>query len=145
MKKASLTPLIIASSICCLCISVAAFAYWDLTRFQHIEPPLVAEPAVIDFGKIEGQHTVRGTSSIKNTTKKPLRLLHAIVSCTCNDVKLKQGKLLPGETTELQVDWDVRGRNGLTGSSLAIVYVLDNEKQQILTVNLKADVKVNVP
>lgn len=60
-------------------------------------------------------------------------------------MKLKQGELLPGETTELLVDWDVRGRTGLTGTSLAIVYVLDNEQQQILTVNLNADITASVP
>lgn len=64
MKKASLKPVIIALSICCLCISVAAFAYWDLTRFQQQQPPLIVKPAVIDFGKIEAQDSVRGTSSI---------------------------------------------------------------------------------
>jgi len=141
MKKRPLLLFINALSICCLCIGVAAFVYWDLTRFPPPPTlPLIAEPAVINFGDVRENDVVRGTSSIKNTTKKPIRVLHAIISCSCNDVKLKQGELLPGEATELSVNWDLRGRTGTTTASLEIVYVLDNEHQQILPIRLRANV-----
>ena len=141
MKKPSLFPFINSLAICALCLGIAAFYYWDLTRFPPQPlPPLIAVPAVIDFGDIQGQDVVQGTSSIKNTTKKPVRLLHAVVSCSCSDVKLRQGELLPGETTELSVTWDLRGRTGTTAASLSIVYVLEDDLQQMLTINLRAKI-----
>ena len=149
MKKPSLLPFINALSICLLSVSIAAFYYWDLTRFPPLppppSPPLLAEPAVIDFGDIQEKDVVQGNviqgrATIKNTTDKPIRILHAIISCTCNNVRLRQGELFPGETTELSVDWDLRGRTGVTTASLVIVYVLDNDIQQFLSVGLKANI-----
>jgi len=140
MNKTSSLPIFVALTVCGLCVPVAAYTYWDLSQPQLSPlPPLVAEPSIIDFGDIQGQNVVRGTSIIKNTTEQPIRILHVIVSCTCNDVTLRQGELLPGKTTELSVDWDIRGRMGNTAASLAIVYVLD-DIQQILPVNLQAHV-----
>ena len=142
MKKKSLLPFVSALSVCCLCLSIAIFVYWDLTRFPTpLLPPLIAEPAVIDFGEIQGQGIVQGKSSIKNTTKQPIRILHTIISCSCNNVRLKQGELLQGEVTELLVDWDLRGRAGNTTVSLAVVYVLEgDDMQQVLPVKLRANV-----
>jgi hypothetical protein len=40
----------------------------------------------------------------------------------------------------LSVDWDVRGRSGVTAASLGIVYVMDNDVQQVLPVKLTANV-----
>jgi len=143
-KKPSLFPVVNALLVCCLCAGVAAFAYWDLTRFQQPLPPLIAEPAVIDFGDIQGIERVRGTTSIKNTTKQSIRILRVIVSCRCGDVNLRIGELLPGETTELSVSWDVRGRTGRTEETLAIAYVLDDGlQQQLLPVRLRANVVAN--
>jgi len=143
MKKPSLLPIIIALSVCGSCIGIAAFFYWDLTRFEHPLPPLIAEPAVIDFGEIQGQDVVQGMTSVKNTTKNSIRILRVVVSCSCGDVKLRQGELLPGETTELSMVWDVHGRAGMTESSLAVVYVLDNGLQHILPVQLRANIIAN--
>ena len=141
MKKPSLLPMIVASLICGLCLGVVGFHYWEMTRFSPPpQPPLIAEPAVIDFGNVQGQDVVQGTSSINNTTKKPIRILHVVVSCACGNIKLREGELLPGEATELSVDWDLRGRTGNTAASLAIVYVMDEDTQQVLTVKLKANV-----
>jgi len=63
-----------------------------------------------------------------------------VVSCRCGDVQLRQGELLPGETTELSVSWDLRGRSGETKETLAILYVLDDDEQQFLSVGLRANV-----
>jgi hypothetical protein len=122
-------------TICGICTAVAIYTYLDLPRL----PPLVAEPAIIDFGDIQGQDIVRGTSKIKNTTSQPIQILHVIVSCTCGTVTLKPGELLPRQSTELSAAWDLHGRSGNTSETLAIIYVLDG-KEQSLAVELRANV-----
>ena len=124
MKQPSLLSFFACLAVCGHCAAIAVYAYFDSPPL----PPLLAEPVVIDFGDIQGQYIVHGTSKIKNTTKKPIQIIRVVVSCTCGDVTLKQGEFLPGATTELSAAWNVHGRSGTTSESFAIVYVLDGQQ-----------------
>ncbi len=53
------------------------------------------------------------------------------------EVNLKAGKLLPGESEELSVFWDTRGRQGDTSTFISVIYVAEDGTQQALHIDLK--------
>ncbi len=135
MKKA--LPVYVSLAVCFMAVTVAAYHSWGLFQTPELlPPPLVADPPVIDFGTIEDE-IMHGSTFIKNVSKKPLRILHLLVSCSCSEAKLKAGELMPGQAEKLSVVWDTRGRQGETSTFISVVYVIDGETQQMLHVDLK--------
>ncbi len=144
MKHVVSFPLFLLCVTCFgLSVAIAVYAWYEPTRISPPPPSssLVAKPPVIDFGSIrEGK--VSGTSALTNVSKKPLRILHVFVSCSCSDVCLKEGIVPPGGSVELSVTWNTHGRLGKTKTSLSVIYFFDEieQYQQSLTVELRADV-----
>lgn len=139
MKRLKL-PFMICLAVCCLSSVMAIHAFRDLSHSPDFTVPLIAEPAKIDFGIVR-EDLVRGSTILSNRSNKPLRLLHVLVSCSCSEVQLRQGELMPDETAVLSVALDLRGRRGTTGTSIDVVYVTQDGIQWTLPVTLRAMVE----
>lgn len=133
--------------LCVACFGVSAvivvFAWHEPVHSSPLPPlpTLVADPQVIDFGKISAGR-VGGNAVLTNVSQKPLRILHVFVSYSCSDVQLQEGIVPPGGSVNLSVVWNTHGRSGKTKTSLSIIYLPDGaeQRQQRLTVVLRADV-----
>ncbi len=138
MKKA--LPFYASLAVCFAAISLATYHCWGLLQTPEAsQPPLMAEPPAIEFGMIE-EDIVQGSTLVRNVSKKPLRILHILVSCSCSEATLKAGELMPGQAEKLSVVWDTRGRQDETSTFISVVYVTDKEKQQMLHIDLKGRV-----
>lgn len=62
-----------------------------------------AEPAVIDFGLLEGKETRTNRVKLTNRGKEPLVLLEATADCGCTETVFSREPLPPGKSTWVEV------------------------------------------
>lgn len=65
-----------------------------------------------DFGKVESGPTYTATFKYKNTGKADLYISSADASCGCTVATWNKDAIKPGETGEISVVFDSKGRNG---------------------------------
>ena len=92
---------------------VAARAHPDHATF-------IADPAVVDFGVIGSLAPVQTTVRLLNPGKQPLTIEKSLGSCTCTVGRISTETIAPGQTAELTVAFDPRGRLGPQQSKVNI-------------------------
>ena len=67
---------------------------------------LQVEPITVDFGLcLQGQVLAR-TVTLTNTTEASIEIQHVVANCSCTVGKLKQTRLAPGESTQLELQME---------------------------------------
>ena len=105
---------------CCLLIS-------NLSLAQDVDDE-VALPTTImefenpefDFGKIRSGEKVSHVFKFTNTGAYPLIISNAKASCGCTVPFYPKVPVMPGESSELEVAFDARGKQGLQRKSVTI-------------------------
>ncbi len=76
-------------------------------------PPVVIEPAQIDFGRVPPGTKHPAKFSIRNVSDQPLTIKSAVPSCKCTDVNALAGSVIaPGSAVELSATLDVPSTPG---------------------------------
>ena len=85
-------------------------------------PPLVSEPASIDFGFLPPNTPGEGIVLLRNTSDKPLTINLVQPSCKCTTISDLVGKQIPpGGTVELQIKLDGAPAMGVRRSSVKVM------------------------
>ena len=85
-------------------------------------PPMVSEPASIDFGFLPPNTPGEGIVLLRNTSDKPLTINLVQPSCKCTTTSDLVGKQIPpGGTVELQIKLDGAPAMGVRRSSVKVM------------------------
>ncbi len=70
------------------------------------------DPYTWDFGQVKEGQIVKHVFTLKNESRKPVRILDINSSCGCTVSEAEKTLLGPGESTAIEVKFDSRGYSG---------------------------------
>ena len=91
-----------------------------------------------DFGKIPADTKVSHRFKVTNTGQAPLNITRLNPSCGCTSTVLGKWTLAPGESTEVEVNFNPAGFRGLSHKSIQVVS--DDPASPTTTLTFQADV-----
>lgn len=91
-----------------------------------------------DFGTIDAGKKVSHKYKIKNTGNEPLLISNCKASCGCTVPKCPTDPIAPGETAEIPVDYDSKGKNGPDQKTITITA---NTNPSPIVLTIKGNVK----
>lgn len=97
---------------------------------------------VYDYGTIVAGEKVKYSYKLKNTGSEPLIISNCKGSCGCTVPVCPTAPIAPGETAEIPVEFDSKGKNGPDTKTVTIT-ANTNPSQTILTI--KGEVKGQAP
>lgn len=106
------------------------YSKWDSEKMANAPDILFSETA-FDFGEVKSGDKVNHTFKVSNNGKSPLILRKVKASCGCTASQPDKTTILPGETANIAVSFDTRGRNGRQNQSIT-VYSNDPRKSTML-------------
>ncbi len=89
-------------------------------------PKIIVQPTEYDFGDIKQGTIAKKTFTIMNDGTDVLQITQVRASCGCTAVKPGKTELQPGESTELNVEFNSEGR---IGKQNKIVYINSNDPE----------------
>jgi len=104
-----------------------------------VGPRLVFESRVLEFGRISDTKLVTRSFTYTNTGDEPLTIREVRTSCRCTVPNLRRKTLSPGESGEMEVEFDPRGRWDETSKSLTVISNSIFEPVLTLTVHATVD------
>lgn len=145
MKKGILMMAAVAAMVFTSCKDKAA----DKVQAENVEeaatrdeaanefPVMTFEETSFDFGTIQEGEVVEHTFTFTNTGDAPLVLTAAKGSCGCTVPTWPREAIAPGETGEMLVSFNSRGRKNVQNKSVRITA---NTKSGTETIRIKANV-----
>lgn len=145
MKKGILMMAAVATMVFTSCKDKAA----DKVQAENVEeaatrdeaanefPVMTFEETSFDFGTIQEGEVVEHTFTFTNTGDAPLVLTAAKGSCGCTVPTWPREAIAPGETGEMLVSFNSRGRKNVQNKSVRITA---NTKSGTETIRIKANV-----
>lgn len=116
-------------------LSVSATIEEDYTKWNTDQmanaPDIQFSETAYDFGDIKSGDKVEHIFKVTNGGKTPLVLRKVKASCGCTASQPDKTNILPGETANISVTFDSRGRNGRQNQSIT-VYSNDPKKSTML-------------
>ncbi len=104
-------------------------------------PPVVVDPAIVDFGKVAPGSRHPATFSVKNLGSAPLTIKSVVPSCKCTDVNVLAGTIIaPGAAATLTATLDVPTTPGEKDAKVFLTF--EGYPQPVMAL-LKAD--ANLP
>ena len=98
----------------------------------------IPDPYSWDFAQVKEGEVLEHTFVLKNESEKTLTIKEVNTSCGCTAFKVEKKVLLPGESTEIEVQFNTKGYSGLTQQ---YVYVhTDSLDKPIIRFIIKAEV-----
>jgi Protein of unknown function (DUF1573) len=105
-------------------------------------PLIQALDPAYDFGHVYSGTTVKHSFRIKNAGTSPLIIKAVRTSCGCTAAQPTKSNLMPGEESQLAVNFDTRGEHG-TATRTITVFTNDPIHQE-LQLTIRGNVKVQV-
>jgi len=100
--------------------------------------PKITDPYSWDFGKRGEGKVLKHEFVLKNESQSTLTVKDINTSCGCTVSKVKKDVLLPGESTNIEVQFDTRGYSGPVQQ---YIYVhTDSLEKPILRFIIKAEI-----
>ena len=91
-----------------------------------------------DFGQVEEGEVLRHSFELKNESKNVMNIKDTDTSCGCTASQAKKRRLMPGESTTIEVQFNSKGYSGYTSQ---FIYVhTDSLDNPIIRYIIKADV-----
>ena len=72
------------------------------------------DPYVWDFGAVKKGEILKHAFVLKNETRRVLAISGTNTTCGCTVSSVQKNKLLPGESTEIKVEFNTKGYRGQT-------------------------------
>ena len=86
--------------------------FWESMALPEKEPKAVISPMAYDFGDIIQDSVVTTYYVITNEGNDLLKITNVSASCGCTAVMPEKNELKPGESTNIKVSFDSKGRSG---------------------------------
>lgn len=106
------------------------YSKWNADQMANA-PDIQFRETSFDFGDIKSGDKVQHTFKVTNNGKTPLVLRKVKASCGCTASEPDKTNILPGETANISVTFDSRGRTGRQNQSVT-VYSNDPRKSTML-------------
>ncbi len=107
--------------------SFVLFAYLlSSFLFAQSGPKVVMTPAKYDFGNIIQDSVVTFNFSITNEGDIELKITKVSASCGCTAVMPEKDELKPGESTNINISFDSKGKSGKQNKA---VFIETNDPQ----------------
>lgn len=126
------------------CISLLTFCLLLplVSLAQSNDTPVEVQPAPVfefkqtefDFGTIEQGETVSYVFKFKNTGDAPLLITEAKGSCGCTVPFFPKAPVMPGESSEIEIEFNTKGKLGKQAKRVTIT-ANTNPAQTFLTMN----------
>jgi len=116
-----------------LILSVFVFASYSFAQLK-LEPKAVVKPMAFDFGSITQDSIVTTYFVITNEGTGLLKIKKVSASCGCTAVVSEKNELKRGESTEVKVTFDSKGKSGKQTKSVYIE--TDDPKNPTITLAL---------
>jgi len=110
-----------------------------MTSVGFSQPKLTLEHREVDLGTVYNGGIVKAKVKLQNTGKGTLRILNIRTSCGCTAVKHPKSELAPGESDQLEVDFNSTGFRGKTVKYIGIE--TNDPSSQYVSITLTADVR----
>jgi hypothetical protein len=88
--------------------------------WAQFEPKAVIHPMTYDYGKIVQDSVVTTIFVITNEGNDILKINDVKTSCGCTAVVVGENELKPGESTEIEVSFDSKGRTGKQNKTITV-------------------------
>lgn len=111
------------------------FLFSSLVFAQLMQPKLVLQQSSFDFGDIKQGEIVSHTFVLTNSGGDLLKITNVQASCGCTAASPEKSELAPGESTDLTVKFNSKGR---MGKQLKTVKIFTNDPESpemTLTIN----------
>jgi len=99
---------------------VLAFFLSSLTSAQLVQPRLLVQPSVHDFGYIKQGELVSYTFIVTNGGGDLLTITNVTATCGCTAAQPEKKELIPGESTNIKVTFNSAGRQGKQNKTVKI-------------------------
>ena len=86
--------------------------FWESLALPEKEPKAVIRPMAYDFGDIIQDSIVTTNYVITNEGSDTLKITKVSASCGCTAVMPEKNELKPGESTNIKVTFNSKGRSG---------------------------------
>lgn len=103
------------------------FITCSLSFAQLMGPKAATQQLEYDFGSVDQGTIVKHTFIISNTGGDALKIENVSASCGCTAAKPEKSELAPGESTNINVEFNTKGRSGKQRKS---VYLDTNDPEQ---------------
>jgi uncharacterized cupredoxin-like copper-binding protein len=121
---------------------VIVYFFYVVTVFpQLLDPKVGIQQLQHDFGNINQGDVVTHTFVISNNGGDILKILDVKASCGCTAAKPEMNELKPGESTNIVVSFNSKGRKGPQTKTITVT-TNDPEKQNVL-LTIKGNVVVS--
>ena len=98
-------------------------------------PKIVFAEASFDFGDIEQGDIVEHVFKFENTGNQPLILSNVMTTCGCTAPSWPREPIAPGESSEILVKFNSRGKIGIQNKVITVVSNATNQRAQIKIVS----------
>ena len=105
-------------------------------------PRLVLENRMHDFGKIKEGEVLKTRFMLKNDGKSDLNIRKTHNNCSCTTTTMSKQDIKPGESVEMEVVFDTKGRRGNQQKSITIYS--NDPVAPVQRIILKASVQVEL-
>ncbi|MDX1627545.1 MAG: DUF1573 domain-containing protein [Fulvivirga sp.] len=102
-------------------------------------PRLKIENPLYDFDKLEKDGKVEKTFVLKNLGQSPLKIRKADPNCACTKAELSAKEIAPGDSINMKVVFDAKGRRG--NQQKAVTIYSNDPQQPVQRVTVKGYVK----
>ncbi len=121
-----------------LCAALAALSWGNMMAQKNTKNAVTFDTYEWDFGTIEAANgAVCHTFTVKNNSKKPIKIAKTISSCDCITAHYANDEVMPGKTAEVMVTLNPKNAEGKTYRS---VELLDAEGKTLGALSAKANI-----
>jgi hypothetical protein len=94
--------------------------FWESMALPEKEPKAVISPMAYDFGEIIQDSVVTTYFVITNEGGDLLKITNVSASCGCTAVMPEKNELKPGESTNIKVTFNSKGRSGKQTKTITV-------------------------
>jgi len=127
----------VLASLFILCIGFGVVAQSNSNEQSQNGPKITFKESNHDFGDITQGDRVTYTFAYENTGNEPLILSNVRTSCGCTATNWDREPLAPGESADITVNFNSRGKMGMQNKIITIMSNASNNTERIkITANV---------
>lgn len=115
-----------------LILALASFAQEDKVFDEPANgPKIVFQESSFDFGDITQGDVVEHVFTFENTGNQPLILSNVQTTCGCTAPSWPREPIAPGDTGEIKVKFNSRGKVGMQNKIITVISNAVNQRERI--------------
>lgn len=97
-------------------------------------PHIVFSTLKHSWGEVKEETQLSTNIKVTNAGKKPLKILRTKASCGCTVTRLAKTTIAPGETVDMEITFDTRGRVGRESKTITVISNDPYHSNEVITV-----------